>query len=145
MEFVELTHEELKILDEWFKDKELMDRLGGILPLQDWFGFVQENPNYYTWMVYSKGTAVGQISLEISSDNSASISILTNPALLNQGYGKKMINTLLQRPEISTVEIIKVGIEQDNIVSRHIFKQVGFIEEGIDEDNFINFSLKLNH
>lgn len=145
MEFVELNLEELKILDEWFKDKELMDRLGGTLPLQEWFGYVQKNPKYYTWMAYSKSTPIGQINLEISPDYSASINVLTNPILRNKGYGKMMLNTLLQRPELSTVKVIEVGIEQDNTASLHIFKQVGFIEEGIDEDGFINFSLKLKH
>lgn len=145
MEFIELNHEELKILDEWFKDEELMNRLGGTLPLKDWFGYVQKNPDYYTWMAYSKSIPVGQINLEVSPDHSASIGIMTNPALRNKGYGKMMLNTLLQRPEISTVEVIEVGIEQDNIASIHCFKQVGFIEEGIDEDDYINFSLKLKH
>ncbi|MEK3886506.1 hypothetical protein [Bacillus sp. FSL K6-3431] len=55
-----------------------------------------------------------------------------------------MLNTLIQKSELSSVQIIKVSIEPDNIASLHCFKQAGFIEEGLDKEGFITLSLNLN-
>ncbi|MEK3886505.1 hypothetical protein [Bacillus sp. FSL K6-3431] len=79
LEFIELNNEGLEILEEWYKDKEVLNRLGGKLPLQRWFQYVQQNPNYFAWMVFEKNSPVGQIEVEIYSYNSASIGIMTNP------------------------------------------------------------------
>jgi hypothetical protein len=51
LEFIELNHEGLEILEMWFKDEELLNRLGGTLPLQGWYEYIQQSPNYFTWMV----------------------------------------------------------------------------------------------
>lgn len=143
MEFLLVNHNDLEILEVWFKDKELILRLGGTLPLHQWFQYVIGNPNYYAWMVYENNVPVGQINLEIYDDFSAFVSILTNPKLRNRGYGKRILEMLLNRQELSIVKIIKVEIEPDNLASLHCFKKVGFIEEGINNEGYINLALKV--
>ncbi|WP_421617603.1 GNAT family N-acetyltransferase [Brevibacillus sp. TJ4] len=137
MEFFELDQNRLAILEQWFTDHEVAQRLNGMLPLQEWFDYVQRNPDYFSWMVYVDSQPVGNIDLERYTDGTASVSLLTNPSLRNQGYGKRMIDALLKRPELSSVETIEIGIEQDNIASIKCFRKAGFIEHGLDEDGFV--------
>ena len=75
MDFQELDYKRLNILEEWFKDSEVLNRLSGTLPLERWFQFVQQSPNYFAWMVYDKDVAgaVGQIEIEIYPDRTAAI------------------------------------------------------------------------
>lgn len=145
MDLIEFNDDGLELLEEWFKDNEVLNRLGGTLPLERWHQYVQKNPNYYAWMAYEKDDPVGQIEIEIYSDNSSAMSILTNPVLRHKGYGKKMLHALLQKSEISTVQMIKVGIESDNIASLNFFKQAGFMEESIDDEGFLVYSLNLSN
>lgn len=141
--FRELDDSGLEILEEWFKDPEVLKRLGGTLPLKGWFQYVQQSPNYFAWLAYENGKPVGQLAMEVDADFSAAISLLTSPELRNKGYGKRMLNTLLQRPELSSVQIIKVGIEPDNKASLQCFKNAGYIEKGLDEEGFITLTLAL--
>jgi len=122
-----------------FKDAEVLNRLSGTLPLERWFQFVQQSPNYFAWMVYEKDVvgAVGQIEIEIYPDRTAAIGLLTNPDLRNKGYGKRIIRNLLKRPELRGVEIIRASIESDNSASIHCFKGSGFIEEGSDDEGLL--------
>lgn len=140
MVFKELKEEDLVFLEEWYKDEEVLKRLGGTLPLNRWFCYVQQNNNYYAWIVHEDIIPAGQVALELYPDCSASISILINPSYRNNGFGQKILKALLQKTELSAVQIIKVGIETDNVASLQCFKKVGFIEEGLDMDGLIALS-----
>ncbi|MBO0992286.1 hypothetical protein IPU53_04415 [Bacillus sp. SD088] len=61
----------------------------------------------------------------------------------NKRYGTKMLQTLLQRPELSLAQKNEVGIEPDNLASLSCFKHVGFKEEGFDADGFMILTLEL--
>ena len=56
-----------------------------------------------------------------------------------------MFELLLARPEVSKVNIFRVGIDADNLASIRCFQHVGFIEEGIDEDGFLSLTYKMNN
>ncbi|UVI29417.1 GNAT family N-acetyltransferase [Paenibacillus spongiae] len=143
MEFIELDQEGLVILEERFQDPEVLEWLSGTLPLEQWFHYVQQSPDYHAWIVYEAGHPVGQIDVEIYTDGTAAISLLTNPQLRYKGYGKRMVETLLKRPEISSVQMIKIGIEPDNIASLNCFRKVGFIEQGLDDEGLVEFAYPL--
>ncbi|AZN41702.1 GNAT family N-acetyltransferase [Paenibacillus albus] len=144
MDFKKLDLEGLSILEEWFKDPEVLKWLSGTLPLNRWYEYVEQSPSYFAWMVYEEGSRIGQISLEIYSDNTASIEILTNPPLRNKGYGKRMLEAFLTRPELATVQTIKVGIEHDNITSLNCFKKIGFVEQEFDLEGLVTLTFSLH-
>ncbi|MFS0616063.1 GNAT family N-acetyltransferase [Lederbergia ruris] len=143
LDFYRLDEVHLEVLDEWFKDEEVLHRLGGTLPLNNWFQYVQKSPYYWAWLVQEQGRPVGAIWMEMDINFSTSIALLTHPQLRNKGYGTKMLQTLLQRPELSQAEKIEVGIEPDNPSSLKCFKHIGFKEEGFDADGFMILTLEL--
>lgn len=145
MEFRELEQPNLYVLEDWFKDAEVYKWLSGKLPLKRWYKFVNKSSNYYAWIVYEQEIPVGQISVEIYPDHTASVSLLTNPSLRNKGYGKRMLELLQNRKELDAVQIITAGIEVENIASIRCFKKVGFADEGIDSDNIMNLSILLHN
>ncbi|WP_274364748.1 GNAT family N-acetyltransferase [Paenibacillus thermotolerans] len=143
MEFVELDLEGLQVLEEWFKDPEVLKRLTGKQPLRQWFQNVQQSSNYWAWMVTQEGQPVGQIAIEIYSDRTAALSLLTHPQLRSQGYGKRMLEQLLLRPELAEAVSIKANIEPDNIASVKCFTKAGFTEQGTDEYGYLVFTYSL--
>ncbi|MCJ7839768.1 GNAT family N-acetyltransferase [Lederbergia sp. NSJ-179] len=143
LDFLRLDEAHLEVLDEWFKDEEVLLRLGGILPLSNWFQYVQKSPYYWAWLVQEQGRPVGAIWMEKDIDFLTSIALLTHPQLRNQGYGTKMLQTLLKRPEISRAQKIEVGIEPDNLASLSCFRKAGFNETGFDKDGFRILTLEL--
>ncbi|GIN71344.1 hypothetical protein J14TS2_18190 [Bacillus sp. J14TS2] len=74
--------------------------------------------------------------------STASIALLTHPQLRNKGYGTKMLQTFLQRPELLRTQKIEVGIEPDNFASLSCFKHAGFKEEGVDANGFMILTLE---
>lgn len=144
MDFHKLDSDGLSILEEWYKDPEVLNRLSGTLPLLQWYNYVEQSSDYYAWMVLENGVPVGQISVELYEDRTAGISILTNPQLRYKGYGTKMLQSLLKRSELSLTQMIKVGIETDNHASIQCFKKVGFVEDGLDKDGLVELTYCLN-
>jgi hypothetical protein len=49
----------LSTLQLRFEDQELSARLGGMLPLQQYFDYVQSQSDYHAWMAVHGDTAVG--------------------------------------------------------------------------------------
>lgn len=144
LDFKKLDQDGLSILEEWFKDTEVLNRLNGIIPLQQWYNYVEQSSDYFAWIVLEQGVPVGQISVELYEDQTGAISILTKPQLRYKGYGTKMLQALLKRAELSSTEMIKVGIEIDNHASIKCFKKVGFVEHGFDKDGLVELNYFLN-
>ncbi|WP_422661272.1 GNAT family N-acetyltransferase [Paenibacillus sp. EC2-1] len=144
MDFQKLDQDGLTVLEEWFKDAEVLNRLNGRVPLLQWYNYVEQSPDYFAWMVFENGVSIGQITVELYEDQTAAIDILTNPQLRYKGYGTKMLQTLLKRSELSSTQMIKVGIETDNHASINCFKKVGFVEHGLDKDGLLELTYYLN-
>lgn len=143
LDFVKLDSEGLIHLEVWFKDPEVLNWLGGRLPLDRWYHYVEQSPSYYAWMVYEEGSAVGNIHMELYSDRTASVGLLVNPSKRYKGYGSRMLEKLLVRTELAGVQTVKAYVETDNFASLHCFKKVGFVEEGLDPDGLFTLSYTL--
>ncbi|MFC3769098.1 HAD-IA family hydrolase [Paenibacillus sp. GCM10012303] len=140
LDFVPLDREGLALLEAWFQDPEVRSWLGGILPLDRWYRFVQQSSDYYAWNVYENGSAVGHIHIETYADRTASVGLLVHPAMRFRGYGARLLQYLLDRPELMGIETVKAYVETENRASLRCFQKAGFIEEGLDPDGLVVFT-----
>ncbi|WP_244965740.1 GNAT family N-acetyltransferase [Paenibacillus alvei] len=134
-----MNHSYLPILEAWFEDSELRERMDGMLPLQEWFDYMTENDMYFAWMAYHGEQPVGAIFVELE-DGTAYIGLMTEPALRSQGIGKAMVREVMALPEMESVKTWVAGIEEDNMPCLACFKSLGYLskEEEADEDGFYN-------
>jgi L-amino acid N-acyltransferase YncA len=121
-----LDESRLLMLAVWFWDREIRRRLGGMLPLRRWYNYVATAPGRYVWMAYEGEAAVGFADLELTSDETAAMALLVNPQLRRRGYGKRILQALVNRPETAALKTIEAGVEWDNVASLHCFTSAGF-------------------
>ncbi|MDQ0178028.1 L-amino acid N-acyltransferase YncA [Bacillus chungangensis] len=135
-----LQDHHLPMLKTWFNDKEIQDRMAGMLPLESWYNNVCSNDQYFIWAGYAKDELVGIIIVEIEEEIGY-IALIVNPSLQNRGYGKELLRQVLIHPELKSVKKWEAEIEEDHLASIACFRALGFIEEDAvpDEDGFVNF------
>ena len=125
---------DLPMLEQWFQDTELRERLGATLPLRRWFDFVQSEPGYFSWLALDGDTVVGEVAVEIEPDGTASEAPMVNPALRGKGYGKEMLRAMLARSELAAVTEMRACIEPNNTASIRCHTSVGFVQQSSEPD-----------
>lgn len=130
--FKKITQTEFAVLQAWFHDEELRLRVNGPTT-QEWFDYVSETSNVYVWMISELDRHVGVVQVDIVEDIGY-LSFFVNPALRNQGYGKKILQTVDALPELTSCKKLTGGIEEDNIASRRCVEACGYRNLGPDPD-----------
>lgn len=132
------TEHNLPMLEDWFKDAEVQQRLEGMLPLGEWYEHVERHPGYHVRIAYAEREVVGIIMLEQDEQNTGSIAIVVKPSVRNQGYGRAMLEKAMQLPELRTIHKWYAGIEADNVACLKCFQTAGFVleNEAPDEDGY---------
>ncbi|SHF22488.1 Protein N-acetyltransferase, RimJ/RimL family [Seinonella peptonophila] len=142
--FRKFEESDLDFLKNWFEDVELKKRLGGMLSLDEWYFRVIKIPNQKHIMFLNDGRPVGKVCIEEYENKTASISLFVNPQLRNQGFGSNILTYILSHPIVGHLESITAYIEPDNPASYFCFKKVGFVDQGvINEDGMRLLSYKL--
>ena len=139
---VSMQQRDLRILQSWFDDAELKKRLGGLLPLQRYFDYVQSEPNYFAWTAMEGETSIGALFLQVQTHEPTSFGFLVDPAVRSCGYGRSLLRKLMVQPEVARIEKWRVGVESDNLASQRCMQAVGFMLESDveDEDGFLQYT-----
>jgi RimJ/RimL family protein N-acetyltransferase len=132
----DINRNDLPALERWFEETETKNRLGGMLPLARWFENVRILTNQKNYMALTGEVSTGMVTLETYEDRTASIALLVNPALRNQGFGKAIIRHALKLLDGCTE--VHAHIEQDNTASIRCFGACGFIECSVDADDMLD-------
>jgi GNAT superfamily N-acetyltransferase len=141
---VPMEQSDLSTLQSWFEDKELSTWLGGTLPLQPYFDYVQSEINYFAWMAREGDTPVGAAFMQVEPLEPQGFAFLVKPELRSRGYGRLIVQKLMAQPEASAAKDWKVGIKVGNIASQRCLASVGFMpESGVaDEEGFLQYTYK---
>lgn len=137
--FIPLDEAGFVMLRTWFSDLELQRRFE--YPTRLWFDYVCNEPNVYAWLIQDGDVPIGQFQLDIGTERMGHVGFYVNPELRNQGYGKRILNAFLHRPEVSSLNKIVAEAEVDNVASHRCLQVAGFIQERSepDEDGFVSF------
>jgi RimJ/RimL family protein N-acetyltransferase len=138
---VPMEQSDLPTLQAWFEDEELSRWLGGTLPLQQYFDYVQSEVNYFAWMAIEGDTPVGAAFMQVEPSEPQGFAFLVKPELRSRGYGRLIVQKLMAQPEASAATEWKVGIKVGNIASQRCLDSVGFVpESGVaDEEGFLQY------
>ncbi|MGG1244439.1 hypothetical protein BSBH6_03104 [Bacillus subtilis] len=138
-----LKESELKILEHWFENEDTRRRMDGMLPLDAWYKRVKEDENDSIIMAYDGQLPAGMVVIEFVEER-AYIGLIVNPLYRLQGYGKRILQKLLNDPDINSVREWAASIEEDNRISLACFQAAGFTLEETepDEDGFLTLILR---
>ncbi|HEK9103800.1 TPA: GNAT family N-acetyltransferase [Bacillus pseudomycoides] len=129
--------DDMNIMVSWFEDSEVHKRLGGMLPLQEWYSFAKDNKSYNIWVAEQEGKIIGISMVEIE-EGTGSIALLIDPSLRGKGLGKEIIRKTMLLGEMKDLKKWFAGIEMDNIACLKCFESNGYSYEDIrpDEDGY---------
>lgn len=137
--FTLIAEPELQLLRAWYADPEVARRLS--YPTPEWFAFVN-TPNNYAWLIYDGDLPVGYIQFGLEGKDRAAFAFAVNPELRGQGYGKRILQALVNRSEVSGLRSVDGFVEPDNSASRRCLIAAGFrlVSETPDEEGFLKYA-----
>jgi len=144
VEFVPLGDGTLAIAAPWFEDEQTQRWLGGpgcpALVLR-----LAANPpaeyrgcrvtGRFAWLAYTDQAPIGLVDVERYADATAGVALVVDPALRGRGFGRRIIQALLGRPELEATDVIRAGIEPGNVASVRCFTAAGFTAEADTPDD----------
>ncbi|HZU75023.1 MAG TPA: GNAT family N-acetyltransferase [Acidimicrobiales bacterium] len=146
---------DLPLIQGWFHDEATRRFLGGpgwpalmfdLLerPLGEFRGM--RETGRHRWLAWDDGRAVGWIDsgtydrwatweggaggrgvVSSIAVPSACLGYVVDPALRGQGYATSMIEAVLERPELSEIELFVAGIQPENVASVRAATSAGFV------------------
>ncbi|MFZ6031390.1 MAG: GNAT family N-acetyltransferase [Chloroflexota bacterium] len=127
------------VYESWFSDSETRRWLQP--PSKRLLDYVTKTPGVFCWMIQDEDQMVGYVQMDRQPDGSAAISYAVNPQLRQRGYGKAILQALLQRSEARQFTVISAGTEVENVASQRCLASVGFsLPQAVpDAGGFLNF------
>jgi RimJ/RimL family protein N-acetyltransferase len=132
---------DIRTMTAWFDDAELRRRLGGYLPLDQWYAAVCRLPEHLLWMADDGSVCVGHIAFEIDQEEQSWVAVVVNPSLRGRGYCVRLWRALLAQSEVARVRVFRAEVEQDNVASLRCLAAAGFVPDhsAHTEPGFIAF------
>lgn len=102
---------------------------------REWIRRQNENPNYFLRVAEVSGALVGMIHLSNGHRrriaHTSEFGMSVSRPFRNQGIGRLLIQSLLDwARENTTIEKISLKVHGDNDRAIHLYKNLGFVEEG---------------
>jgi len=135
------------ILIEWSKDKATLQYLGGIFPIDNFIEFLLKAKNRLTYIVIHNSKYIGMIDVEFYPKNKKAVmDILIAPEERGKGFGKIVLQKLIQDAAFEKYKQLDAFIEPENIASIRCFEKAGFrkIKNEVDQDGMFHFSYFFN-
>lgn len=124
--FVRFALEHYALYAAWSADEEINRWLGD--PTQEWLDYVLTTTQSFTWMIYENDTPVAHLQVDRLEDDfsQAQVTLMIAPQLRRQGYGRHVLTSMLEQPELIHVTRFYAFIKPANIASVELFRHVGY-------------------
>lgn len=93
----------------------------------------------YLWIAYSKKVPIGFFDFEIEDLQKGYLVLYIIPAYRGKGLGYNLLNKALMLDEVRKVEVLKGGVEKENIASRRTLEKCGFTYAYTDEEGMFMY------
>jgi RimJ/RimL family protein N-acetyltransferase len=134
--FQDINIEHIALINSWYHDDDSfhVEKL-----TEQYINYVASKPDFYCWIISNNNEFIGKVDFEIEEDK-AYISIIIRPDYRRKGYGKKVLEQIINRYVNTGITQIVAGIYHTNEASIRLFSSVGFIPicNEPDQDGFIN-------
>jgi len=135
----------------WAKDKDVYNKWGGDhfgeFPLSgktidDKYridnGDCTQPDNFYPWIAFDENGVVGHFIMRYIHDDNKILRfgwVIVDNTIRGKGYGKQMLRLGLKYAfEILGVEVVTIGVFQNNVPAYNCYKSLGFKEARMDDE-----------
>ncbi len=133
----------MRLYASWFDDAELKRRIEA--PTPRWFEYVTTTPGSYAWLVYDGEHAIGSVQMDTDAERKGWFGLVVKPTLRRRGYGTRILQAFLRRPEVTALRQLEAEVELDNLAALRCCQRVGFVQTdaGPDDDGFLHLTYEL--
>ena len=131
---------DIKLLKQYL----LVDEIRKYISLSDnYFEYSYNNDFVYDYKIYLDNVLIGDLTVEEDKDV-LYLSIWILPKYWHHGYAKSSVEWIISKYKNTKFTKIKVGIDEKNIASKKLFKNLGFIYVNSDEEieNYVYYLKK---
>lgn len=151
--FEPISAESINELESWFDDSATRRHLGDRSWLVRTLTLVEEAPSAefrgrrvlgrHIWVVRESGRAVALVDVEPYDDGTAGIALVVAPSLRGKGFGRRVLESVRQRPELSRVQEFIGAIEPGNVAARRCASRARYaIADREDDEGLLRISLR---
>jgi len=132
---------DIELIFKWSNDSVVRENSFSSEPIKweehrKWFIEILENKNVYFFILMKNDSEVGQVRIKIENSY-ITISYSISSEYRGLGYGKSIL-ILLEKKIYELFRdkyILRAFVKEDNIISRFLFKKLGYIEKKQTEKN----------
>jgi RimJ/RimL family protein N-acetyltransferase len=126
----------------WFADADTNRWLGGAEWPLEVLALCDPASGRFAYAAVSGDELVGLVDVECYADRRASMAIVVAPGLRRQGVGRKILDQVLEQPDLAHILEFFGGVEVGNIASQRLITAAGFLamQDGPDEEGFTYYA-----
>ncbi|WP_018466988.1 GNAT family N-acetyltransferase [Calidithermus timidus] len=123
-----------RLIEAWFEDPELARRLSP--PDAAWWLLQHGTPGVELWLAWQGQEAVGYLQGEPDEHDPTTFhfAFAVRPDLRGRGYGRRMLQAMLEHPNLARFRRFVASVEPDNQASLRCLESQGFTPRSLEPD-----------
>ena len=122
------------------KELKLLSQLDHRASLTPWtlenYASSWNNSNHKIFVLEENNQIIGAIVMGIASDEGEILQFWIKKELHHQGYGKKLLQYIIDSCQKNLVQEIFLEVRSDNTPARKLYEKLGFANVGIRKDYY---------
>jgi Acetyltransferases, including N-acetylases of ribosomal proteins len=150
LELDSFTYSDRDAIDPWFDDDDTRRFIGGSGWVEHSLLHPPKPPTEhdgrqisarFMWVAREDGVPVGVVDIETYDDRTADLALIVAPDHRRAGLCKRILEAAIGHPALGDVQVMRLGVEPDNIGAARCAESAGFSVEPhhLDEQGLTHY------
>jgi RimJ/RimL family protein N-acetyltransferase len=148
LELESFTHADRDAVDPWFDDDDTRRFIGGTGWVEPSLLHAPKPPAgregrqisaRFMWVAREAGVPVGVVDVETYDDGTADLALIVAPDHRRAGLCKRILEAVIDNPALRDVQVMRLGVEQDNVGAARCAESAGFSAEPHNEQGLTHY------
>jgi RimJ/RimL family protein N-acetyltransferase len=148
VELASFTHSDRDAVDPWFDDDDTRRFIGGTGWVEHSLMHPPSPPTErddrqiaarFMWVAREDGAPVGVVDVATYDDATTDLALIVAPEHRRTGLCKRILEAVIAHPALDGVELIRLGVEPDNVGAARCAESAGFVAESSNEQGLMHY------
>ena len=149
LELDSFTYSDRDAVDPWFDDDDTRRFIGGTGWVEHSLLHPPKPPTErdgrqvsarFMWVAREGGVPVGVVDVETYDDGTADLAMIVAPDHRRAGLCKRILEVAIGHPALGDVQVVRLGVEPDNIGAARCAESAGFRAEPHPEQGLTHYT-----